>query len=774
MNMFMSAADNPVVFSSELRSDGKRLLCFNEYDLKTGELLQMYESENDMFGTGFLNILNDSVTSDGYDFRFEVSGRIYGYCLDSDEITEIFNTENCPDSRVQYISNAELKDDIFIADGCDMSQSKSGIYICRSDTECNITESYRIENASQIRRIRECENGNVMFLYDLNSNGRLQFCIGRAADNKIISTVKIKEDIYSEDFLSDSDGNIALSVLNGIMFFDSEGNLVKKLNADCQGSPGFFRVGNLYYAVYSKQNGSSEIRRLDLKNGSVSEVVSRLDFNIENIYDGIDGFDAVFRFSNGLYGYSLGDNSIREIINWLDSDIYADQLMCSAAVNSDLVISVRLGTEDSEMISVHRRVSDEELLKIQERPVLNVAVSNMNDGISKAVKKYNSQNEEIRIHIEDYSKYEGTNLENFTKLNEDVITGDVPDIIITSQDFDLMRFSKCGFLEDMSKYLDSDSDFEKKDYFENILNAYSVNGKQYGIPLSFHINALFGKKTDEFDNDNLDYEKFFSIAEEKNLFSYESRESLKSLLITDRINEFCNMYSGKCSFESDEFIKLLEIVKKYGLSDDVLSDIVSADDYYEKSCYGIAGDICVFKTGNELGTDDFALQKQKYHNYNVCWYGLPSEKGGEYYSSSNIMAAVFKSSEYKQEAWNFVKFLLSDDVQKDISTIGVNDFKNFIPVNRLAFEQLKDKENGIAHYTVDIDQKSILIRNMNETESKELTDMISSITSASMTDEKIRKIIDEQTDIFFAEGQTAEETAKNIQKKVSVYLKEIK
>ncbi|MDO5149991.1 MAG: hypothetical protein ACI4KB_10105 [Oscillospiraceae bacterium] len=87
---------------------------------------------------------------------------------------------------------------------------------------------------------------------------------------------------------------------------------------------------------------------------------------------------------------------------------------------------------------------------------------------------------------------------------------------------------------------------------------------------------------------------------------------------------------------------------------------------------------------------------------------------------------------------------------------------------------MKDKDDGIDYYTVDIDQKSILIRNMNETESKELTDMISSITSASMTDEKIRKIIDEQTDIFFAEGQTAEETAKNIQKKVSVYLKEIK
>ena len=41
-------------------------------------------------------------------------------------------------------------------------------------------------------------------------------------------------------------------------------------------------------------------------------------------------------------------------------------------------------------------------------------------------------------------------------------------------------------------------------------------------------------------------------------------------------------------------------------------------------------------------------------------------------------------------------------------------------------------------------------------------------------DSSINKIIDEQMEIYLNDGQNAAETAKNIQNKVSVYLKEIK
>ena len=52
--------------------------------------------------------------------------------------------------------------------------------------------------------------------------------------------------------------------------------------------------------------------------------------------------------------------------------------------------------------------------------------------------------------------------------------------------------------------------------------------------------------------------------------------------------------------------------------------------------------------------------------------------------------------------------------------------------------------------------------------------LISSATVTSLSDSVVREIIVEQTSAYFSDEQSAEETTKNIQNKVSVYLKEIK
>ncbi|MBR3023729.1 MAG: hypothetical protein IKH71_04690, partial [Oscillospiraceae bacterium] len=99
-------------------------------------------------------------------------------------------------------------------------------------------------------------------------------------------------------------------------------------------------------------------------------------------------------------------------------------------------------------------------------------------------------------------------------------------------------------------------------------------------------------------------------------------------------------------------------------------------------------------------------------------------------------------------AWEFIKILLSDEFQ---NSYDHGDYRNFeIPVKRTAAE--------------------ICIKN----DSERINKLIDNASRSVVKDSRINMIIDEQTDLYFSGSQSAEETADNIQKKVSLYLKEIR
>ena len=114
-------------------------------------------------------------------------------------------------------------------------------------------------------------------------------------------------------------------------------------------------------------------------------------------------------------------------------------------------------------------------------------------------------------------------------------------------------------------------------------------------------------------------------------------------------------------------------------------------------------------------------------------------------------------------------------IAEDVESAAAN-------INRsLSVEEIQDMvENGImAHGAFNVARNYIkyryirsLARKTNTTDDKILS-LISSVSKTTLSDSSVRKIIKEQTDIFFNDGQSAEETAKNIQNKVTLYLNEI-
>ena len=70
--------------------------------------------------------------------------------------------------------------------------------------------------------------------------------------------------------------------------------------------------------------------------------------------------------------------------------------------------------------------------------------------------------------------------------------------------------------------------------------------------------------------------------------------------------------------------------------------------------------------------------------------------------------------------------------------------------------------------------KNIRLKNIDRKTVDNLRNTVNNINKAVLYDSRAAKIIYEEFEQFINDRQSAEETAKNIQNKVSVYLKEIK
>jgi len=95
-----------------------------------------------------------------------------------------------------------------------------------------------------------------------------------------------------------------------------------------------------------------------------------------------------------------------------------------------------------------------------------------------------------------------------------------------------------------------------------------------------------------------------------------------------------------------------------------------------------------------------------------------------------------------------------------------------------ALTETDEKYGGYCYtynaYTSDCTGKQVKLRGVTANDVQEVKAIIESVSKASSADSTVQKIINEQLDLFIADAQSAEETAKNVQSKVSLYLKEIK
>ena len=189
----------------------------------------------------------------------------------------------------------------------------------------------------------------------------------------------------------------------------------------------------------------------------------------------------------------------------------------------------------------------------------------------------------VKINVEvgvesigDYGKAEPWD-QFMEELATRLMSGDGPDILLDPGVFTPKQYHQSGVAYNLLEWMDSDPEFHREDYFENILEAYEVEGAQYALPTSIGLTPLYLNKTlcdaagvSYSPWDIVDYKELLDIWREADsqglldpafTLEYEDQKGPSQLFYSQEMPTFIDGKAGTCSFDSPEFVQYLEDTK---------------------------------------------------------------------------------------------------------------------------------------------------------------------------------------------------------------------
>ncbi|MFD7522652.1 ABC transporter substrate-binding protein [Paenibacillus chitinolyticus] len=399
------------------------------------------------------------------------------------------------------------------------------------------------------------------------------------------------------------------------------------------------------------------------------------------------------------------------------------------------------------------------------------------DFFKEAKKRYEAKHPNITIelkYVETDDAHGEENIEKFIKTtNTALLSGKGPDLI----EMDLLHIGNYvnkKLLANISEMMDKDPSFKREQYFTNILDNVKLNGGIYGMPLNFIVYAFIGNETAieksgvKIDDKNWNWSQFADVAKEllkdgnqKNKSAlYSMPESLLNVRVKEQYAAFVDPVNKKANFETAAFTGLMKQVKSL-FDDQIATDKPIPALFRSESIVSPEYYIRDLKQSEYLSKGDEFTSK---------FYTKPhaeEQKAGGYFQTYQTIGINEKSS-VKEEAWDFLKFMLSDEVQEGPDHAG-------FPMNKSVYEKRVKELLKVGKVKSD-QEMGVLKDKMFDITAKDIQDLDRFLSEAIYPVEfkpsKIEKIIMEEAKSYFKGQKSAEAVAKLIQNRVTTFLNE--
>lgn len=580
-----------------------------------------------------------------------------------------------------------------------------------------------------------------------------------------------------------SDAAVVAVSPDGTKLFDiTVSGFINELTASADG-----RVFAKFYDR-SSSSGGQALKYIDPKKKGFGESVSLPSTINANNYETFigPGYDFYLKDSTAVYGCNADSAEPKELMNFINSDINPNSVQSLIILDSEKFLYTGYdNVTRKQQIAFLKRIPDSE---VKEKYIINLSYVNAGYDLASYVVKFNQTNETYRIILNDYAKYNTQDNYNlgWTTLTNEIIAGKVPDILILgSSTLDMQNFIDKGLFCDLYQYLDNDPDISRGDLLKCVTVPFETDGKLYRLVTDFYIQTLAGKTANIGDAESWTVGEMLAALENAGegvtLFKDATKNSMFGYFYSMGFSEFIDFENASCSFNSEAFIKLLEYCDTLP-SENTQSPGRIEYDQEEDIYIQYREDKVLLYNAHLMSFSDYLMTKFVFGFEPINLIGYPTSSGCGAIIQAGSSYAIAEKSPVKDGAWQFLKYLLSDECQ-----ISDNRMSRFgWPVTYSALEAAAIQEMERYYFFRYSGGWSSSSQPMNEDMLREpglpgrltqedvdfITAYLDKINAAPDFDIKIYEMINEETQAFFAGSKTAAEAAEIIQSRVSIYINE--
>lgn len=656
-------------------------------------------------------------------------------------------------------------------------------YICRDFESGDETEIElpSVENG-YISNMCVTDDENLLCLISTWTEDSMEYNINEySSDGSLILEINLSDEIdmaggdeyyyfYADGLTTDGDNNIYINDGNQTVYcFDGETG-DKKFSIEMENYiiSQFGTENGIYVISYDSEYTSQILYEISNETKAIEKEYTGIPSNSGR---GICDENGNIYFNNGsvLYLWDKASDSYSEIINWIGSDIDGDQVRAFSILEDERIYAILRDWDENTVQEVY--LTKTEVAPENARTQLTLGVFYLSYDLKSEVLKFNRTNKDYKIIVKEYSGYDYE--EALTKMQADMSGKDAPDIIDATM-VDTRSLAAQGYLVDLQPYFDRD--YNEDDFVESAINAGKMGDALYILSPSFSISTTAAKTSTVNGKTEWTSQDFRDLIVNRpsgtNAFIYATKEYMLESLCNYDLDEFINWKTGECSFNSDTFIDILEICNEF-------PDEINYDDYTYMNYPQMIknGDLIIFDA-----TIWEAYEVQEYKlmaDGDITFIGYPCNGGcSSIVSSSDFALAVSATCEDPDGAWEFMKIILSEDYQDDLSYS--------FPVRRSSLDKILEKAATPEYYTdengnkVEVPKTSVGwddwyadIYAATDEEIQLINDLIDNAGGTLFSNKEIFNIINEEAQAYFSGQKSASEVAEIIQSRVALYVGEM-
>lgn len=597
-------------------------------------------------------------------------------------------------------------------------------------------------------------------------------------DGTILWTTRLTEDIG--DFLTfelvrDAAGYTYLLSYSGeLKIVDPEGTLVLSLE-DCGRRLTLLADGRAVTLRLTAAKDAWTVLLPDMTSGQMKTLgsipVSQAggdDYDALFI-PGSDGYDLYCAGSMSLYGLKLSDTetpvAAKQVLSWLNCDIDGTGLMALASTGDGSFLAM---INDVSQTPVAVALQAQETDPNEEKIVLTMACRELPSSVSAAVRKFNQKSTEYRIEIQDYG---AASVDGIDRLTTDLNAGNIPDLFCTDG-IDLQTMISGGWLEDLWPYIDADEVLTRDSLLESLFNAMSVNGGLYTVTGGFTLKTTLALSAIAGDEPGWTLEEMQQIAssvpqlETLGGTSY-TRETAMEDILQYYSQQFMDREAGTASFDSAEFVELLEYV--YSLPAEKKQSGTS--DLLEGRQLFVSAEI------HDLLYSRFTQIRNTGYNDITVWKGFPGIAGSGSVFCPETPMAMAANGKHKEAAWAFLRtVLLPENQGYDHFWNRQTDDYDSLPSNRSVFDAMvQEMCQQPKELTIEYSNghgESVQVTGWSEAEAEAFYQLIENTVTVAQPEGPVSAILRDEISRYIGGQQDARATASAIQNRVQLYLAE--